>query len=71
MDVKMTRAYALVPERFGKKSEELIMQSPSSQLNLASDSYCVILSMSSIPDDLPLSISNLSIERKREKKNYI
>ena len=40
----MTRAYALVPERFGNKSEELIMQSPSSQLNLASDSYCVSLS---------------------------
>lgn len=67
MDIKMTRVYALVPEQFRNKSEELITQSPSSQLNSAFDSYCAILSLSSIPDDPPHSLFNLSIERERER----
>ena len=66
MDIKMTRVYALVPEQFRNKSEELITQSPSSQLNSAFDSYCAILSLSSIPDDPPLYLIYLLRGRERE-----
>ena len=63
----MTRAYALVPQWCKNKSEELIKQSPSSQLNSASDSYSAILSLSGIPDDPPLYLIYLLRGRDRER----